>query len=74
MFAQIAYFPFLGKPLIVYLGMLTLTSFMFTALIGFLNFRSIYLIPFKWHPRMALISISLGIIHGSIGMGVYFFG
>lgn len=71
MFRQITYFPILGKPLIFYLGIITLSSFLFTALIGFLNYHGIRKIPFKWHPRMAAISITLVIIHGTLGILAY---
>ncbi|MDD4931669.1 MAG: hypothetical protein PHG66_06020 [Candidatus Colwellbacteria bacterium] len=70
--AGIAYFPIFGKPLIMYLGIITLLSFISTATIGFLNFKGIRKIPFKWHPRMALISLSLALIHGLFGISAYF--
>ncbi len=61
-----------GKPLIMYLGIITLCSFLFTALIGFLNLKGIQKIPFKWHPVMAGISITLALIHGLLGILAYF--
>lgn len=61
-----------GKPLIMYTGILTLLSFLFTALIGFLNYKGIRKIPLKWHPVMAVISITLAIIHGALGIFLYF--
>jgi len=72
MFRNIAYFLIFGKPLIMYLGILTLFSLLFTALIGFLNFKGIHKIPFKWHLRMAVILIILAIIHGLLGLLAYF--
>jgi hypothetical protein len=60
-----------GKPLIMYLGILTFLSFLFTALISVLNSRGIHVIPFKWHPRMAIISICLAVIHGTLGLLSY---
>jgi hypothetical protein len=72
MFRSIAYLLIFGKPLIMYTGILTLFSFLFTALIGFLNYNGIRKIPFKWHPRMAVISITLAIIHGLMGILAYF--
>lgn len=71
MVKDIAYFLIFGKPLIFYTGILTLLSFLFTALIGFLNYNGIQKIPFKWHPRMAVISITLAIIHGLMGLLLY---
>lgn len=72
MFRQITYFLIFGKPLIMYTGILTLLSFLFTALIGFLNHKGRHKIPFKWHPVMAAISIMLAIIHGLMGILAYF--
>lgn len=60
-----------GRPLIMYLGILTLSSFIFTATIALLNRRGITIIPFKWHPRMAAFSIALAIIHGTLGAALY---
>ncbi|MBI4709028.1 MAG: hypothetical protein HY764_02400 [Candidatus Portnoybacteria bacterium] len=72
MLAEIAYWEILGKPLIMYLGLLTLASFLFTASIAIMNKRGITKIPFKWHPRMAKTSIGLAIIHGLLAMSIYF--
>ncbi|MDD5162616.1 MAG: hypothetical protein PHD95_00215 [Candidatus ainarchaeum sp.] len=71
MLENIVYFMILGKPLIFYLGIITLVSFLCTATIGFLNFKGYKKIPFKWHPRFAAISIILGIIHGTLGILLY---
>ncbi|MFH0711413.1 MAG: hypothetical protein V1944_02445 [Candidatus Aenigmatarchaeota archaeon] len=71
MLAEITYYQINGIPLIVYLGILTLISFLFTASISVLNKRRINKIPFKWHSRMAAISIILTIIHGSLGILAY---
>lgn len=71
MFRNITYFLIFGKPLIMYSGILTLFSFLITALIAFLNSKGIHKIPFKWHPRMAAISITLAVIHGVMGILAY---
>lgn len=71
MIRDVAYFLIFGKPLIFYTGILTFLSFLFTALIGFLNHNGIHKIPFKWHPRMAVISIALAIIHALMGIFTY---
>lgn len=69
---KITYFPILGKPLIMYLGIITLLSFLFTALIAVMNKKGISKINFKWHIRMAVTSIILALIHGILGMLAYF--
>lgn len=72
MLLDISYYLIFGKPLIFYLGILTFFSFLFTALIGLLNWKGIRIIPFKWHPRMAVISITLAVIHGLLAILAYF--
>lgn len=72
MFKSIAYYLIFGKPLILYLGILTLLSFLFTASIAIMNLKGIHKIPFAWHHRMAIISISLALIHGTLGILSYF--
>lgn len=67
----ISRFLIFGRPFIMYLGILTLSSFLFTASIALMNRRGITVIPFKWHPRMAAFSIALAIIHGTLGVALY---
>lgn len=71
MFQEISYFLIFGKPLIMYLGVLTLLAFLFTAMIAVLNFKRIRTIPFKWHPRCAVIALCLAGIHGGLGILAY---
>ncbi len=73
MLYEVTYFMIFGKPLIMYLGILALLSFMFTALIAILNKRKIRKIPFKWHPRAAKFSLVIAIIHGTLGLLLYLF-
>ncbi|NIN52845.1 MAG: hypothetical protein GTN80_07130 [Nitrososphaeria archaeon] len=68
MLEEITYFPILGKPLIMYLGIVTLFFLLLTATISTLNRRGIKLIHFKWHPRIAKITITVALIHGALGI------
>jgi len=62
-----------GKPIIVYMGILTLLSLLFTAFISVINVKFNYhLIPFKWHPHMAAVTITLALVHATLGIGSYF--
>jgi len=70
--ASIAYFMIFGKPVIMYMGIITLLSFIITALIGFMSFRGMKIIPFRWHPRMAIISITFACIHALLAASLYF--
>ncbi|WP_321506044.1 hypothetical protein [uncultured Methanoregula sp.] len=71
MFAEITYAPILGKPLILYLGVLTLLGFLITASVAIMNLRGIHTIPFRWHMRCAAVSIALALVHGSLGILAY---
>jgi hypothetical protein len=72
MLKSIAYYLIFGKPIIMYLGILTISSFLFTAYIGMANMRGNNKIPLKWHFRMAKISIAMAIIHGALAISIYF--
>jgi len=63
---------FLGKPLVMYGGIFTFLLLLFTATVGFLNFKGISVIPFKWHPRLALTTIIVAVVHGLFGLSIYF--
>jgi hypothetical protein len=64
MFSDIAYTSVLGIHLVELLGILTLLSLLFTASISILNRRKIRWIPFKWHSRMAYVTIAVALCHG----------
>jgi len=72
MLQEISYFLIFGKPLIVYLGILTLFLFLFAASIAIMNKKGIRMIPFRWHPRMAAIAICCAVIHGVFGVLAFF--
>jgi dolichyl-phosphate-mannose--protein O-mannosyl transferase len=72
MFQEITYASIFGKPLIMYLGIITILLFVLTAAIALLNRRGIHTIPFKWHPRCAIIAIVFAIFHGMLGIFAYF--
>lgn len=72
MLQDVTYFLILGKPLILYLGILTLCSFLVTASIPLIRKHGIANVPFVWHPRLAGISIALGLLHGTLGLLAYF--
>lgn len=63
---------FLGKPLIMYGGIITFLLLLFTATIGILNMKGISIIPFKWHPRLAITTIIVATVHALFGLSIYF--
>ena len=72
MFQEVAYYLIFGKPLILYLGVITLFLFLVTASIPVLSRRGVVKVPFIWHVRMAVLSVCFAIIHGMLGIGAYF--
>ncbi|MDO9034047.1 MAG: hypothetical protein Q7U51_02445 [Methanoregula sp.] len=71
MFQDISYALIFGKPFILYLGVLTLLAFIFTAAIALLNSKGIRIIPFKWHPHCAVIALCIALVHGALGLLAY---
>jgi hypothetical protein len=72
MFSDIAGIMIFGIPLIGYGGTLTLLCLLVTASISTMNKRKIRIIPMKWHPRMAYVTVALGLIHGFLGFSLLF--
>ena len=72
MIHNIALTLFLGYPLVMYGGILTLLLLLSTATIGVLNSKGIVTIPFKWHPRLAIATITVALIHGFLGLSIVF--
>ena len=72
MIQNIAYTLVFGKPVIMYGGILTLTMLLFTATVGALNLHGIHVIPFKWHPVLAVMTITFALLHAMLGLSVYF--
>lgn len=70
MVRDIAFTMVFGLPLIMYGGLATLFFLLFTAFVGYMNFHGKTLIPFKWHPRLAAVTITLAILHGLMGLSV----
>ncbi|MFA6447714.1 MAG: hypothetical protein WCW31_05725 [Patescibacteria group bacterium] len=60
----------LGYPLVMYGGILTLCLVLFTATVGYLNFTGRRVIPFKWHPRLAITTIIVALFHGTLGLSI----
>ncbi len=65
---SIALYPLFGMPLILYLGVITLISFLVTAAFGISYYRG--WLRFKWHPTMVVVSFSLAIIMTAVGTSV----
>ena len=71
MFTQIAFFPIMGLPMIVWGGIFTLLLFILAAVIGYLNSKGVNkppIITYKGHKIIALIALISGIGHGLLGL------
>jgi hypothetical protein len=68
MLNQITFYPVLGMPLIIWGGIFTLLCLIFTTLVAILHEKGITTIPFKWHGRMAIVTLVLSLIHGLLGV------
>ena len=71
--ATIAYIMILGLPLVIWLGILTFLSLVTTATLGILVLKGLYNIPFRWHMRMAAVTVFFAVIHVSLVILQYFF-
>jgi hypothetical protein len=65
---QIAEYLIFGEPLVVILGIATLTCLIITACVGSLKIRRIFHLPLNSHYWMAGITIMLGVVHGLLIM------
>jgi len=72
MIHNIALTLFLGKPLVMYGGIFTFLLILCTATIGALNFKGIHVVPFKWHPRLAVTTIIVASVHAIFGLSIFF--
>ena len=68
---QIAYTIILGFPVLIWGGLLTLSMFLLSASVGFLNTHGIRIIKFKHHKTIAYLAIAIALIHGSMAMLSY---
>ncbi len=66
MIRDIALFPILGKPLLLYFGIITLLCILTTASFAIIKFKGYY----KWHVWFARVSICLAIIHGILAISL----
>jgi hypothetical protein len=51
--------------------MATFSFLLFTALVGYTNFKGKPILSFKWHPRLAATTIALAIIHAIMAASAY---
>ncbi|HII15109.1 MAG TPA: hypothetical protein HA362_02245 [Nanoarchaeota archaeon] len=69
MLNNISYYLILGRPLIFYLGLLTLTSLLTTATLGALVIKG--RIKFKYHKALAITTVCIALTHGTLAFLAY---
>jgi len=56
----------------MYGGILTLFLFLCAATIPLLtDVFHVHVVPFRWHWRVAIVALIVGIIHGILGISLY---
>jgi thiosulfate reductase cytochrome b subunit len=71
--ASLTHIVVFGLPLALYFGIITFLCLLTTALLGFFVLKGLYNIPFRWHMRMAAVTIFFAIIHVLLVILQYFF-
>lgn len=71
MIREIALNPVFGVPAVAYGGVIALLLLLFTALISYSNSIGKPVLPFKWHPRFAVLTILVAIVHGFLGLSIF---
>ncbi|MFA5887762.1 MAG: hypothetical protein WC852_03570 [Candidatus Nanoarchaeia archaeon] len=69
MLNNISYYMIFGRPLIVYIGLLTLSCLLTTATLGALVLKG--KIQFKYHKAMAITTICIALSHGTLAFLAY---
>ena len=72
MVREIAFYLIFGKPLIMYGGIITGASIFFTAYIGYSISKGKIGFSVKSHIVMARISLALMLLHGILGVLIFF--
>jgi hypothetical protein len=72
MLQEFSYYLIFGLPFILYLGIIVIIMLFFTGFIAFLRRRGMTKISVQWHYKLAYITITLGLIHGLLGLLAYF--
>jgi hypothetical protein len=61
----------LGKPLVLWLGLLALLLFLSAAAVMLLTLYAKKKIPFGWHKRLALAGLCVALIHMILALSAY---
>ncbi len=73
MISSIGHMQFFGLPIALYFGIITFICMMVTVVTGVLVLRGLYHIPFRWHMRMAWVTIFFALVHITLVIWQFFF-
>lgn len=73
MVSSFAHIMISGLPVALWFGVITFLCLVTTATLGILVLKGRYNIPFKWHMRMAAVTIFFAVIHVILVILQYFF-
>jgi hypothetical protein len=63
-----AYYPILGVPLIVLVGVLTFTSLVAAITSGVMIRKGIHIVSYPWHMRLAYLTVALASFHAFLAL------
>ncbi len=72
MLFRIATFPLLGKPLVMYFGLLTLALLLSTASIPIVSDLRKRPVPLRLHHGLAYTTIGVGLSHALLALSLFF--
>ena len=73
MITSLGHIVIFGLPIAIYFGIITFICLIITATMGILVLKGLYNIPFKWHKRMAAVTIIFAMIHITLVTWQFFF-
>jgi hypothetical protein len=73
MITSLGHIVIFGLPIAIYFGIITFISLIITATMGILVLKGLYHIPFRWHMRMAAVTIFFAVIHITLILWQFFF-
>jgi hypothetical protein len=73
MVSSFAHIVIFGLPIALWFGMITFLCLITAATLGILVLKGLYNIPFRWHMRMAAVTIFFAVLHVILVILQYFF-
>lgn len=73
MLTKVAFFMILGRPVVMWMGVLTLLTFFAAAAIAILGRKGRFKTfnHYVWHIRVARLGLGLAVLHGMLAVSLY---